>query len=139
MNPLKRYPLRRVADSLLAKYFADLDTAIRDELATSLVRQWLTNDGHAGFVTSTWQFWFRLVRKGDGVEVGFRPEKGKWGRILSEGWHIDKAAVPGLLHRLNLCQSVLCRNAEGRSICLRIEPKERTLQCAEVPEEEMGS
>ena len=136
MNPNKHYPLRKVAESELAKHFGGLDAAVRKELAVSLVRQWVTNDGHAGFVTPTRQFWFTMVPKGDGVEVGFSPFEGSWGRVLTEDWHIDEGEVPGLLHQLNLCQSVLCQNADGRTIRLRIEPKERTVRCEEVSAED---
>jgi hypothetical protein len=135
MNPLKRFPLRKIAENVLVRHLGDLDDAVREELATSLVRQWITNDGHAGFVTPTRQFWIRMVTKGDGVEVGFSPAEGNWGRILTEDWHVAEEKVPGLLHRLNLCQSVLCRNAEGRTIRLRIEPRERTVRCEEQHEE----
>jgi hypothetical protein len=135
MNPIKQFPLRKIADSVLAKYLGGLDAAVRDDLATSLVRQWVTNDGHAGFVTPTRQFWFHMVPKGGGVEVGFSPEEGDWGRALSTDWGVDEKEIPGLLHQLNLCQSVLCRNADGRTILLRVEPKERTVRCEEAEEE----
>jgi hypothetical protein len=129
MNPLKHYPLRKVAEKVLAKHFGDLDAAVRDELATSLVRQWITNDGHAGFVTPTRQFWVNMVTNGDGVEVGFSPAEGNWGRVLTEDWHVAEEEVPGLLHQLNLCQSVVCRTGDGLTIRLRVEPKERTVRC----------
>jgi hypothetical protein len=51
MKPDKRLPLRRIAEGALAKQFLGLGAAVRDQLATSLVRQWLGNDGHAGIVT----------------------------------------------------------------------------------------
>jgi hypothetical protein len=135
MSPIKQFPLRKIAESVLDSFLGGLDAAVRDELATSLVRQWITNDGHAGFVTPTRHFWFRLVPKGDGVEVGFSPAEGNWGRVLSADWGVDEEEIPGLLYRLNLCQSVLCRNADGRTIRLRVEPKEQTVRCEEAAEE----
>ena len=51
MLPGKRLPLRKIAEGELSKQFLGLGPAVRDELATSLVRQWLGNDGHAGIVT----------------------------------------------------------------------------------------
>jgi hypothetical protein len=137
MNPLKHYPLRKVAESELARHFGDLDDAVRDELATSLVRQWLINGGYAGLVTPTRQFWFQMVAmEGGGVEVGVSKPEGNLGRVLAEDRHVDKAEIPGLLHRLNLCQSALCRTADGLNLRLRIEPKERTVRCEEEPEAE---
>ena len=137
MKPIKRYPLRKIAESELAAQFGHLDDAIRNELATSLVRQWLTNDGHAGLVTPTCQCWFRLVTHEDGrLEVGVKKSEGRWGRALSQDWNVAEEEIPGLLHQLNLCQSVLCRNGAGQTIRLRIKPKERTVLCEEAEEEE---
>jgi hypothetical protein len=136
MKPIRQYPLRKIAESELARHFGHLDAAVRDQLATSLVRQWLTNDGHAGFVTLTHQYWFRLVATGDSLEVGFSEAEGDWGMVLSRDWHVEEEDVPGLLHQLNLCQSALYRTADGRTIRLRIEPRERTVRCEEQAAEE---
>jgi hypothetical protein len=46
---------------------------------------------------------------------------------------VDEAEVPGLLHRLNLCQSVVCETADGRTVELRVEPKQRAVRCRELP------
>jgi hypothetical protein len=39
MKPGKRLPLRRIAEGELARHFRGLGAAVRDELATSLVRR----------------------------------------------------------------------------------------------------
>ena len=135
-KPVRQPPLRKIAESVLTKHLGDLDAAVRDELATSLVRQWLANDGHAGLVLPTWQCWFRMVKKGEGFEVGFDKAEGTWGSVLSRDMQVDKDEVPAVLHQLNVCQSVLCRTADGRTIRLWIEPKERAVRCGEVAEEE---
>ena len=137
MNPKRRYPLRKIAENELAKHFGDLDADIRDARATSLARQWLTNEGYAGFVTATHQHWFQLVtKKGGELEVGFNTAEGNWGRVLSQDWHVDEDKIPDFLHRLNLCQSARCQNADGRTICLRIDPKERVVRCHVQAEED---
>ena len=65
------------AESELAKHFGDLDAPVRDELATSLVRQWLTNDGYAGLVTPTRQCWFQLLtREGGGLNDPVQQRRG---------------------------------------------------------------
>ena len=94
MNPVKRPPFRKIAENQLEKCFGDLDPVVKNELATSLVRQWLANDGHAGFVTSTHQFWFEMNANGDGYEAGFDKCEGNWGRKLSEVWHVDEKEIP---------------------------------------------
>ena len=92
------------------------------------------NEGHAGLVTSTHQCWFRLVTTGDSLEVVVSQAEGHWGRTLSRDWHVDDEEIPGLLHQLNLCQSVLYRTAVGLTIRLWVEPEERAVRC----EEQMG-
>jgi hypothetical protein len=71
------------------------------------------------------------VNADGGLEVGVSTTAGPWGRILTRDWHVDEDDVPALLHRLNLCQSALWRNAEGQAIRLRVEPKARTVRCEE--------
>src|SRR5262245_2068794 len=80
MNPNKQSPLRKIAETVLTKHLGNLDVAVKGKFATSLVRQWVTNDGYAGFAFPTRQFWFQMVKKGDGVEVGCSPVEGNWGR-----------------------------------------------------------
>jgi hypothetical protein len=135
MNPLRKFPLRQVAASTLAQHLPEFDATASDDLALSLVRQWLTNDGHAGVVTPTRQFWFRVVPNRDAIEVGTGPAEGRWGRALGE-WGVAAEEVPGLLHRLNLPQAAVCRTGDGRTIRLRVEPKTRTVRCEECGGEE---
>jgi hypothetical protein len=82
MKPSKRPPLRRIAERELANQFLGLSAAVKDQLATSLARQWLGNDGHAGIVTPTQQVWFQLVAEGDLLEVRVSTSEGGWGRAL---------------------------------------------------------
>ena len=136
MKHVKRPPFRKIAEHELAERLGDLDASVRDQLATSIVRQWLANDGYAGLVTPTHHLWFRMVANGDRFEVGFDKVERHWGRILSQDWHVADEKIPGLLHQLNLCQSVSCRTTEGLTIRLRIEPKERTVRCQQQEEGE---
>jgi hypothetical protein len=137
MKPVKHYPLRRIAESELTSRFGDLDDAVRNDLALSLVRQWLTNDGYAGLITPTRHFWFHLVTKGDSLEVGFTDTEGNWGLALARDWGVGEDEIPGILHRLNLCQSVVCRTGDNRALRLWIEAKAQAVRWQEqVGEEE---
>ena len=131
MKSLKQFPLRRIAESVLTQYLGDLEPEVRDELAASLVRQWITNDGHAGFIYPTRRFWFQMVAAGDKVEVGFSEVADNWGLVLTRDWKVDEEEIPGLLHQLNLCQSVTCETTNGLVVRLRIEPKDRSVRCEE--------
>jgi hypothetical protein len=126
MNPITQFPLRKIAENMLASRLGDLDNTVRCDLAISLVRQWATNDGHAGIVTPTHQLWFQATPRGDGtLNVGFSAVQGNLGEVLVKNWHVDPAEVPELFHQLNLCQFVRCRNVADQMIQVRIEPKER--------------
>jgi hypothetical protein len=136
MKHVTRPPFRKIAEHQIATHLGDLDASVQDELATSLVRQWLTNDGHAGLVMPTHQFWFTLAANGEGFNVGVARFDGCWGRALSRDWHVADEEIPGLLHQLNLCQSVSCRTTAGLTIRLRIEPRVRTVRCEQQAEGE---
>jgi hypothetical protein len=136
MKPVKQPPLRRIAENELRKRLGDLDAAIRDELATSLVRQWLTNDGHAGLTLPSCHCWFQLIRKRDGYEVGFDRTERSGSRALLQDWQVDEDEIPAVLHQLNVCQSVLCHTTDGRTIRLWIDPKERAVGCRPEAEDE---
>jgi hypothetical protein len=131
MARIRRFALRKIAENEIAECFGDLDAVVRSDLATSLLRQWLSCEGHAGIVTATHQWWFRLIEKGDHVDVGFGRGVGNLGKILMEEWGLEKAEIAQILHRLNLCQSVLHQTGDGRTIRLGIEPRERAVWCEE--------
>jgi len=57
------------------------------------------------------------------------------GRALSRTGG-GRGEIPGLLHRLNLCQAARFRTADGRAIELRVEPRERAVRCLELPTEQ---
>jgi hypothetical protein len=139
MSRISQCPLRRIAENELTQHLGGLgglDDADLDDLATSLVRQWLTTDGHAGLITPTHQHWFQMVAHADGrLEVGLSTSEGNWAHILTRDWRVDEEDVPGLILRLNLCQSALFRNAAGLTIRLRVEPKTRAVRCEEHKEE----
>lgn len=136
MNPITRFPLRKIAESELARHFGPLELDVRSALATSLVRQWLTHDGHAGFVTPTHEFWFEMVVKGASAEVGVTAVQMNWGKTLAEDWNVPDEEIPDLLHRLNLCQTAVAFSSDGRTLRMRLEPKGRLIECREQQEEE---
>jgi len=54
--------LRKIGEQVLEQCFTGLSPLTRDELATSLVRQWLGHDGNAVILTPEFTFWFRRFR-----------------------------------------------------------------------------
>jgi hypothetical protein len=93
MKPIEQSPLRRIAENELKKCFDDLEDTVRNDLAISLTRQWLTNEGFAGIITPMDNCWFRLMRKGERLEVGLTHEEGTWGHVLSDEWGLDEIEI----------------------------------------------
>jgi hypothetical protein len=125
--PTRHNPLRKIAEAELDRRFADLDSQLKQELATSLARQWLTNEGHAGLVTTSGHYWFKINRtQNGGFEVGFDAQPPRFVDNLRRA-NVAEDQLSGLLHQLSLCQSVVFPTQDGRILCLRMIAKERTL------------
>jgi hypothetical protein len=136
MSSLKQTPLRKLAEVVLDQHFGELEPQLKQDLAISLVRQWTTNDGHAGLVTLSHHHWFRMVRtQGGGFEVGYQASPPQFMEDLRR-WNVSEEEIPDLLHNLNCQQSVLCNTAEGERIKLRLVAQERTLLIEPVEAEE---
>jgi len=135
MSSIKHTALRNVAEAELDSRLGDLDSRLKQELATSLVRQWLTNDGHAGLVTQSNHYWFRMIRTDGGFEVGFDAQPPRFIDQL-RGADVAEEQIPGLLHELSLCQSAQCQTQDGKSIRLRMIARERTLLIEPVADED---
>jgi hypothetical protein len=136
MSSTRQNALRNVAEAELDQHLGQLDSRLRQQLATSLVRQWITSDGHAGLVTVSAHYWFRMIRTDTGIEVGFDAQPPRFLDRLHD-WKVADDDIPELLHQLNLCQEVLCRSEEGRQLRLRVLAKDRTLLVQPVAEEEV--
>jgi hypothetical protein len=135
MSATRPNPLRHVAETVLDERFGALDPRLRQDLATSLVRQWVTSGGHAGLVTRSHHFWFRIVRTdGGGYEVGFDAQPPRFLEVLRRAG-VAEESIPGLLHQLNLCQSVRCRTQDGRFLRLGMNARERALRAEPAADE----
>jgi hypothetical protein len=135
MSSIRQNALRNVAEAELDRRLGELDSQQKGELATSLVRQWITYDGHAGLVTPSGHFWFDMIRTDGGFEVGFDAQPPRFMDRLRE-WKVQEDEIPELLHQLNLRQRASCQSQENRPLRLRMLPKERTLLVEPVAEEE---
>lgn len=93
------------------------------DLITSLVRQWLTYDGHAMILTEECEYRIRCVAKPDGGnEVGWeglptRPAR----NLVASG--VASEEIPDLLHRLNSGQTPEITLVNGRRIRLSMNPR----------------
>lgn len=133
---IKASNLRRVAEGILNETFHDLSSDSRDELATSLVRQWITNEGVAVIVTRDHCIWYHLKPNEDGsgqvvreVTPGTFTDHMRRSRVVEE-------QIPQLLHEVTLRQRARCTTDDGEVLELRVEPATKTFHIELVPDDE---
>lgn len=121
--------LRQLAENLLRDMAGDeeIPQSERDELVTSLVRQWLTYDGNATLFLGDQQVYFRLGRTPLGKPcVVPEPTPPGWLNQLIEDWMLNAEEMPVIVAQLNCGQSAEVRNGDGVPLRLWVNPKERS-------------
>jgi hypothetical protein len=107
-----------------------------EDFVTSVVRQWGTNDGHAGLLFPDGQRWLRYVEKGGKPEVGI----GEGGpasmvRPFMSSYHFSEEDLPEIIDSLNVSQSAEFTNAVGQRLRFSLNPRERQLSIQSVTED----
>ena len=134
MSSSKPNVLRPITEHELDACFCDLSPKKRDDLATSLVRQWMNHSGVAVIVTRAHEFWFRMNRLEDGrTEVVRDVQQGTFVAHLRRSRVIEEE-IPALLHELSLCQSTCCYNEDGEMLQLRVDPAQKKFYIELVPD-----
>lgn len=121
--------LRQLAEGLLEEIAEDeeISEADQHDLATSLVRQWVTYDGHATLFIGEEQFYLVLAgTEGGGYRIIPSRSPPGWMNRLIQDWKISREELPPLIRQLNLGQSVETMNSEGLPIRLWVNPKENS-------------
>lgn len=99
----------------------------RDDCTTSLVRQWITYDGHATLFLSEQQVYLHLGKTLLGRPQPIpEPAMPGWRKRLLEDWKIDPDEMPDILDQLNRGQSAEVTNSEGIPLRLWVNPQERS-------------
>jgi hypothetical protein len=121
--------LRELAMGFLAD-LAERETHVppsdQADLATSLVRQWVTCGGNAVVIVDDRIMYLSVGQTPLGkprVHAEVKPMH--WDRILAD-WKIALDDVPDLIGRLNLAQSAEVTNADGLLLRLWVNPAERS-------------
>jgi hypothetical protein len=124
--------LRQLAENLLRQTFGEygLSGEEIDELATSLVRQWVTYEGHATLFINGRQVvfvrgWTPLGKDHVYQELG--PPEGL-SRFL-EDWKINPEDMPEVYEQLNRGQSAEVTNADGLPVRISVDPKTKINRC----------
>ena len=114
--------LRKIAEHELKQCFHDLNPLTRDELATSLVRQWIGNDGNAVIVTPDFHIWFRMKKLDDGQTEVVRDCQPQTFADHMRKSRVIEEQIPRLLHELSVRQNTECLTDYGQKLRLRVDP-----------------
>jgi hypothetical protein len=120
--------LRRLAEALLDEIdeYDELPEAERADVATSLVRQWLTYEGHATLFLEDEQVYLDLGRTPLGKPCVVPELAGHgWVRQLARDWNVSADDLPEVLDQLNRGQSAEVVSADGVPLRLWVNPRER--------------
>jgi hypothetical protein len=120
--------LRQLAESLLRNALQEeVPDAVIDELATSLVRQWITYDGNATLFLAGQQIYLILSKTPQGEPcIVPEPALPSWKRQLIRDWKIGPEELAAAFEQLNRGQSAEVINAEGVAVRLWVNPNERS-------------
>jgi hypothetical protein len=132
--PAKSHVLRAIAASSLDKAIPRLASDAREELTTSIIRQWLTYDGHAGVFTLPIHYWFHLEQEDGEVRVGTEVVPGSLVKLLTP-WRVLDDDLPEILWQLSVAQNATFVNADGLTVRVRADAKEHGFGVQEVVDE----
>jgi len=114
--------LREIAELELDQCFDDLSPTTRDELANSLVRQWIGNDGKAIIVNRDFEFSFALTTRSDGALQVVRERAPQTFVDHMRKSRVIERDIPRLLHEVSIRQTTECMADYGQKLRLRAEP-----------------
>jgi hypothetical protein len=120
--------LRRLAETLLDEIDeeGELPEDERADVATSLVRQWLTYEGHAALFLDEEQVYLVLGRTPLGRPCVVPELAGHgWVRQLARDWKVHPDDLPDVLGQLNRGQSAEVVSADGVPLRLWVNPREK--------------
>ena len=121
--------LRRVAEELVGRLTDefDIDEARRDELVTSLVRQWVTYDGHACFFLDADRQVYLDLRRTPLGEPYVAPEwvNAGWTEWLARDWKVEVEDLTQVLDDLNRGQAGELVTSDGVVLRIFVDPKDR--------------
>jgi hypothetical protein len=119
--------LRRLASDYIEGLVeeGDILPGEKGDFTTSLVRQWLTYDGHATLFLDGQQVYLLLDRSPLGkLRIMANVDPLPWQKDLTEQWKIDPQELPDIFDQLNRGQSADVTSDDGLPLRLWVNPKE---------------
>jgi hypothetical protein len=117
--------LRELAEELIERIAQeeDIPEREREDLVTSLVRQWITYEGHATLFVGEQQVYLVLGKTPLGKPCLVpEPALPGWMNRLREDWKISPDDLPDILDQLNRGQSAEVINGDGVPFALATRP-----------------
>lgn len=125
LQKYKSHALRELAEKLVEEISERFDLSEKDrrDCPTSLVRQWITYDGHATLFLAEQQLYFVLARTPLGKTFAVpTPALTAWSKQLTDDWKISPDDLPDIFDQLNRGQSAQVTNADGLPVRLWVDP-----------------
>jgi hypothetical protein len=113
--------LRKMASHVIEQAFGDIPDGKGEDLATSLVRQWLTNAGVARVIVWDGWFVFHLEERDDGYHHTRDPLRGRGMKDLAQQLSLREEDIPGFQHSLNVRHRAEATNRFGDEVAVRID------------------
>jgi hypothetical protein len=130
--------LRRIAEDIYDKIAAEASFADdeRDDLVTSIVRQWMTYDHHATLLLDEHrQFYFKVETTPLGaINVSVRKSDADWTGFIDD-WKIDPDDLPAIIHQINRGQGAETISIDGRPLRIYVDPQKSTCGVEPMDEE----
>lgn len=128
---IKPHILRSIANAELEKIFPGQARDPREELVTSVVRQWTTYDGNAGIFTIPIHYYLTVQQRTGKVLAGTEVMPGTLKQILAK-WGVVERDLPRVVWDLSIAQMALLVNNEGITVRVTSDPRDHTFRFEEV-------
>lgn len=122
----KQAVIRKIAADAADKVFDNLTDAEADLLATSVLRQWISNGGDAVLTNGNANFYLHLREDQGGYSLGVEKVDGGSLAGFYRDWNINADTLPEVLHSLNIRQSADVISQNGLSLRFSINAMTRT-------------
>ena len=127
-KPSKSAAMRKIASDAVERYFPDRSPSEEDALVTSVVRQWITYDGHAYLMKEAECCYLVFQQTVDGYGLTVSQVAGDALHPFLRDWRIDPELSLEIMHSLNIRQSAEVTNLNGLALRFSVDPKERSIR-----------
>jgi len=129
----KRSPLQKIASDILRDVSRGfIDPAAHPDWVASIMRQWVSYDGHAAVLTPTDRFWLKLKKTESGYKGRVAQTRGAPLDGFMKDWNFDAALEQKILADLNQFQVSEFENRDGLALRMRVDPQERRVSLEQV-------